>query len=154
MLTVVYIRGKRNNCGEEKGEMARIDQVAGLGHREATRLRKAGVRTSKALTEYAATRRGRTELAKKTGLSPKDLQLWVHHADLLRVRGVGAEYGLLLVEAGVDTLRDLRRRNPTALLAKIIGMNGSQKVVERLPTESMVEAWIAAAGAMDPSINT
>jgi len=134
--------------------MARIDQVAGIGHREATRLRKAGVRTSKTLAECAATRRGRTDLAKKTGLTPKDLQLWVHHADLLRVRGVGAEYAVLLVEAGVDTLRDLRRRNPTALLAKIIGMNGSQKVVERLPTEAMVENWIVAAGELDPSISS
>jgi predicted flap endonuclease-1-like 5' DNA nuclease len=133
--------------------MARIDQVAGIGHREATRLRKAGVRTSKSLAEFASTRRGRTELAKKTGLTPKDLQLWVHHADLLRVRGVGAEYAVLLVEAGVDTLRDLRRRNPTALLAKIIGMNGAQKVVDRLPTEAMVEGWIAEAGALEPSIN-
>jgi nucleotidyltransferase/DNA polymerase involved in DNA repair len=134
--------------------MARIDQVAGIGHREATKLRKAGVRTSKSLSECAATRRGRAELAKKTGLSPKDLQLWVHHADLLRVRGVGSEYAALLVEAGVDTLRDLRRRNPTALLAKIIGMNGSQKVVERLPTESMVENWIETAGDLEPAIKS
>lgn len=133
--------------------MARIDQVAGIGHKEATKLRKVGVRTSKSLTECASTRRGRTELAKKTGLTPKDLQLWVHHADLLRIRGVGAEYALLLVEAGVDTLRDLRRRNPTALLAKIIGLNGSQKVVERLPTEAMVEGWIETAGELDPSID-
>ncbi|MGD2102191.1 MAG: DUF4332 domain-containing protein [Acidimicrobiia bacterium] len=132
--------------------MARIDQVAGIGHRQATKLRKAGVRTSNALSGCASTRRGRTELSKKTGLSPKDLQLWVHHADLLRVKGVGAEYALLLVEAGVDTLRDLRRRNPTALLAKIIGLNGSERVVDRLPTESMVEGWIAAAGELEPSI--
>ena len=134
--------------------MARIDQVAGVDHRQATKLRKAGVRTSKSLAECAATRRGRTHLAKKTGLSPKDLQLWVHHADLLRVRGVGAEYGSMLVEAGVDTIRDLRRRNPTALLAKIIGMNGSQKIVDRLPTEGMVESWIRAAGELEPSIST
>ena len=133
--------------------MARIDQVAGVDHRQATKLRKAGVRTSKALAECASTRRGRTRLSKETGISPKDLQLWVHHADLLRVKGVGAEYAFLLVEAGVDTLRDLRRRNPTALLAKIIGMNGSQRVVERLPTESMVEGWITSAGSLDPAIS-
>jgi nucleotidyltransferase/DNA polymerase involved in DNA repair len=133
--------------------MARIDQVAGIGQREATKLRKVGVRTSKSLTACASTRRGRTELAKKTGLTPRDLQLWVHHADLLRVRGVGAEYAVLLVEAGVDTLRDLRRRNPTALLAKIIGLNGSQRVVDRLPTEAMVEGWIVAASDLDPAIS-
>jgi len=132
--------------------MARIDQVPGIDHKQATKLRKAGVRTSKALLERAATRRGRTELARATGLSPKDLQLWVHHADLLRVRGVGAEYAELLVAAGVDTLRDLRRRNPTALLAKLIGLNGSRRLVSRLPTEAMVEGWIASAGELEPSI--
>ncbi|MFQ5523047.1 MAG: DUF4332 domain-containing protein [Acidimicrobiia bacterium] len=131
--------------------MARIDQVPGIDHKQATKLRKAGVRTSKALLERAATRRGRTELSRATGISPKDLQLWVHHADLLRVRGVGAEYAELLVAAGVDTLRDLRRRNPTALLAKLIGLNGAHRLVSRLPTEAMVESWIAAAGELEPS---
>jgi hypothetical protein len=67
---------------------------------------------------------------------------------------VGAEYAELLVASGVDTLRDLRRRNPTALLAKIIGLNGSMRVVDRLPTESMVEGWIEAAGDLEPSIST
>ena len=132
--------------------MARIDEVAGIEHRAATKLRKAGVRTSKALIESAATRRGRTELSKATGIGPKDLQVWVHHADLLRVRGIGAEYAALLVSAGVGTLRDLRRRNPTALLAKIIGLNGSQKVVDRLPTEAMLESWIHSASQLEPSI--
>lgn len=133
--------------------MARIDQVAGIDQKRATKLRKAGVRTSKSLIEVASTRRGRTELAKATGIGPKDLQVWVHHADLLRVPGVGSEYAQLLVAAGVDTLRDLRRRNPTALVAKIIGLNGANRVVNRLPTESMVESWIAAATDLEPSIN-
>lgn len=134
--------------------MARIDQVAGIRQRQATKLRKAGVRTGQGLIEAASTRRSRTELAKATGLTPKDLQLWVHHADLLRVRGVGAEYADLLAASGVDTLRDLRRRNPTALLAKVIGLNGSERVVSRLPTESMVENWIVAASDLEPSIST
>ncbi len=133
--------------------MARIDQVAGVDQKRATKLRKAGVRTSKSLIERASTRRGRSELAKATGLAPSDLQMWVHHADLLRIPGVGTEYAQLLVAAGVETLRDLRRRNPTALVAKIIGLNGSSKVVNRLPTESMVEGWIAVAAELEPSIN-
>ena len=131
--------------------MARIDQVAGIAHRDATKLRKAGVRTSKALIEVAADRKGRADLASATGIDPRHLQLWVNHADRLRVKGVGAEYAELLTAAGVDTLRDLRRRNPTALLAKIIGLNGSSRVVQRLPTESMVEVWIEAAKDLDPS---
>jgi predicted RecB family nuclease len=131
--------------------MARIDQVAGIAHKDATKLRKAGVRTSKGLIEVAADRKGRADLAAATGIDSRNLQLWVNHADLLRVKGVGAEYAELLTAAGVDTLRDLRRRNATALLAKIIGLNGSNRVVQRLPTESMVEVWIEAARELDPS---
>jgi len=132
--------------------MARIDQVAGIGHKDATKLRKAGVRTSKGLIDSAASRKDRTELANATGIDQRDIQQWVNHSDLLRVKGVGAEYAELLVAAGVDTLRDLRRRNPTALLAKIIGLNGDARVVQRLPTESMVEGWIDAARELDPSL--
>jgi predicted RecB family nuclease len=132
--------------------MTRIDQVAGISHKDATKLRKAGVRTSTGLIEYASDRKGRADLADATGLDARDIQLWVNHSDLLRVRGVGAEYAELLTAAGVDTLRDLRRRNPTALLAKIIGLNGSSRVVRRLPTEAMVEVWIEGARDMDPSL--
>jgi nucleotidyltransferase/DNA polymerase involved in DNA repair len=133
--------------------MARIDEVAGLGVRQATRLRKAGVKTSKGLIEEASTRAGRRALSSKTGIPPRDLKSWVHHADLLRVRGIGGEYAVLLVAAGVETIRDLRRRNPTALVAKIISMNGSEKVVRRLPTEAMVTGWIESAASVEPSID-
>lgn len=133
--------------------MARIDEVVGIDHRSATRLRKAGVRTSKTLLEVASTSRGRTDLSRATGINTRDLQLWVNHADLLRIRGVGAEYAGLLVAAGVDTVRDLRRRNATALVAKIIGLNGNNRVVERLPTEAMVEGWIASAAELETLSN-
>ena len=132
--------------------MARIDQVTGIGHKEATKLRKAGIKTSKSLIELASTGRGRSELTAATGIDQRHLQTWVNHADLLRVKGVGAEYAELLVAAGVDTLRDFRRRNPTALLAKIIGLNDKERVVARLPTEAMVEGWIEAAKSVKPSI--
>ena len=132
--------------------MARIDQVAGIGLKEATKLRKAGIKTSKGLIEAAGNRKDRGDLATALGIDGKDLQLWVNHSDLLRVRGVGAEYAELLVAAGVDTLRDLRRRNPTALLAKIIGLNGEARVVRRLPTEAMVEGWIEASKEIKPAI--
>ncbi|HEY5890849.1 MAG TPA: DUF4332 domain-containing protein [Acidimicrobiia bacterium] len=132
--------------------MARIDEVAGVSVRDATKLRKAGIKTSGGLIESASTRRARTELSSRTGIAPRDLQAWVHHADLLRVKGIGGEYAELLVAAGVETVRDLRRRNATALLAKVISMNGSNKVVRRLPTESMLSGWIEAAKSVEPSI--
>ncbi|MGH8913811.1 MAG: DUF4332 domain-containing protein, partial [Acidimicrobiia bacterium] len=77
--------------------MARIDHVAGINHKDATKLRKAGVRTSKGLIDAAGNRKGRSELAAATGIDQRDLQQWTNHSDLLRVKGVGAEYAELLV---------------------------------------------------------
>jgi predicted RecB family nuclease len=132
--------------------MARIDEVVGVSVRDATKLRKAGIKTSRGLIDSASTRRARSDLSARTGIAPRDLQTWVHHADLLRVRGIGGEYAELLVAAGVETIRDLRRRNSTALLAKIISMNGYDKVVKRLPTESILNGWIDSAKGVEPSI--
>ena len=57
--------------------MTRIDQVAGISQKDATKLRKAGVRTSDGLIESAAGRKGRADLAAATGLGPRGIQLAV-----------------------------------------------------------------------------
>lgn len=129
--------------------MARIDEIRSLSHKDATRLRKAGVRTTAGLLKRASTRPGRSELAAETEISTGDLLRWVNVADLMRVRGIGGEYAELLAACGVNTLKELRRRNPVALTAKILSMNGRKDLVRRLPTESMVEAWVDRASSLD-----
>lgn len=129
--------------------MARIDEIRSLSHKDATRLRKAGVRTTTALLRRASTRAGRSELAGETDISTADLLRWVNVADLMRVRGIGGEYAELLASCGIQTLKELRRRNPVALTAKILSMNGRKDLVRRLPTESMVEAWIDRATVLE-----
>ncbi|MDR9451968.1 MAG: DUF4332 domain-containing protein [Acidimicrobiia bacterium] len=132
--------------------MATIDAIAGLDPKSATRFRKSRVRTTEALLKRAATRRGRKELAAATGLDEKQILVWVNRADLMRVKGIGSEYSELLEAAGVDTIRELRRRNHVSLAKKMIQLNESQRLVQRLPTEGMVERWVAHAGHLDPII--
>lgn len=129
--------------------MARIDEIRALDHKQATKLRKAGVRTTDALLKRGQSRSARSELSQQTGIPTADLLRWVNVADLMRIRGVGGEYAELLGMCGVSTLRELRRRNAVALTAKISAMNGRREVVQRLPTEGMVESWIARAGELD-----
>jgi predicted flap endonuclease-1-like 5' DNA nuclease len=132
--------------------MATIDAIAGLDPKSATRFRKSRVRTTEALLKRAATRRGRKELAASTGLDEKQILVWVNRADLMRVKGIGSEYSELLEAAGVDTIKELRRRNHVSLAKKMIQLNESQRLVQRLPTEGMVERWVAHAGQLDPII--
>jgi hypothetical protein len=128
--------------------MGRIDEIRSLSHKEATRLRKAGVRTTEALLRRAATRSGRAELSRDTDLSSADLLRWANVADLMRIKGIGGEYAELLALCGVNTIKELRRRNGVALTAKILSVNGRKDLVRRLPTEAMVEAWIERAGRL------
>ena len=132
--------------------MASIDTIEGLDHKQATKLRKARIRTVEALLKKGATRTGRREIAAATGLSEKLILTWVNRADLMRVRGVGEEYSDLLEAAGVDTVKELRRRNPTNLLASMVELNSTKMLVRRLPTEAMVERWVEHASQLDPVV--
>ena len=123
-----------------------------MGHRNETKLRKAGVRTTDSLLKVAATRTGRRRLAKETGLSESDILSWVNRADLLRITGVGSEYADLLEVAGVDTIRELRRRNPERLLEAMTELNLRKRLVRRLPTEGMVSGWVNEAKALEPLV--
>lgn len=132
--------------------MARIDEIRTLAHREATRLRKVGIRTTDALLRRAATRSGRSQVSAETDIPTAHLLRWVNFADLMRVKGVGGEYAELLSICGVTTVPELRRRNGVALTAKMHSVNHRKELVKRLPTEAMVEAWIERATTLEPVV--
>jgi predicted RecB family nuclease len=131
--------------------MASITAV-GLPTRDATKLRKNGVRTTDALLRTAATKSGRKSLAGKANLAERDVLDWVNRADLMRVKGIGPEYVDLLEVAGVDTVKELRNRNPQNLLEAMAELNARKRLVRRLPTEGMVESWVSGAKDLDPVV--
>jgi predicted flap endonuclease-1-like 5' DNA nuclease len=132
--------------------MATIDAIEGIGHKYATRLRKARIRTTEALLKRGATRSLRKQLAAETGFTTHQILEWVNRADLFRVKGIGEEYSDLLESAGVDTVKELRTRNAANLTAKMIEVNKKKRLVRRLPTETMVAGWIAGAKELDPIV--
>lgn len=133
--------------------MASIDAIEGIGVRNATRLRKAGIRTTEALLKKGGAKKGRKELAATTGIGEKTILEWVNRADLMRVKGVGEEYSDLLECAGVDTVKELRNRNPKNLLKAMVDANTKKRLVRRLPTEAMVERWVAHAKTLDAVVS-
>jgi predicted flap endonuclease-1-like 5' DNA nuclease len=132
--------------------MGSIDTIEGIGIKNATRLRKNRIRTTEALLKKGATRAGRRAIAKATGLTAKQILEWVNRADLMRIKGVGEEYSDLLEAAGVDTVKELRNRNPENLLARMTEINRSKRLVRRLPTAVMVEGWVEHAKQLDPIV--
>lgn len=124
----------------------KIDEIEGIGPAYQEKLGAAGVSTTEALLEMAGKRAGREALAESTGISVKMLLEWVNHADLMRLKGVGSEYSDLLEAAGVDSPAELAQRNAANLAQTFQELDAARpNMVRRVPSQQVVEGWIAEA---------
>ena len=73
-------------------------------------------------------------------------------ADMMRIKGIGEEYSELLEAAGVDTVRELKYRNPKKLAEAIAAANTRRRLVRLLPSEKAVTKWIAEARSLPMKI--
>jgi uncharacterized protein DUF4332 len=108
-------------------------------------LKSAGVRTTEKLLEGASSPKGRKVLAAKTGISEKRLLHFANIADKLRIKGMGNGYAGLLCAAGVDTVKELKYRNPERLAKSMADINKKRKLVRFLPSEKLVTRWVEHA---------
>ncbi len=132
--------------------MADIREIEGIGDAYAGKLEEAGVKTVEALLEKGGSKAGRTELAEATGLSMHQILEWVNRADLMRIKGVGSEYGDLLEAAGVDSPAELAQRNAENLAAKFVEINDAKKLVRSVPSATVVQGWIDHSKTLDKAV--
>jgi len=127
-----------------------IGDLEVIDPKRAANLRRAGIRTTDSFLRRAASRKERGDLSHETGIDGTDLLAWALRCDLMRIDGIGPEYSELLAAVGTHSLRDLKRRTSRTLTARMADYNLNKKrLVERLPSENMVEAWIDSAKALD-----
>ena len=129
-----------------------IEAVEGIGKRYGKKLRAAGCSSPAALLRDGATRKGRRAICAQTGISDKIVLRCVNMADLFRVKGVSTQYAELLEVAGVDTVKELRRRNAANLAAAMHAANNRKKRVRRVPGERRVKSWVAQAKKLKPVV--
>ncbi len=132
--------------------MANVKDIEGIGPVLGAKLEKAGVVTVEALLENGTTRSGRANLAKETGIPETKILDFVNMADLMRVKGVGAEFAELLQAAGVDTIKELRTRNAENLHKKLVEVHAKKHLTRRVPSLDMVKDFISQAGSTEPYI--
>jgi hypothetical protein len=120
---------------------------------ELTALKNAGIKTAAALLEAAKTPKDRKVLSKKTGVDQKRLLELANRADRMRVKGLGKEYAALLCAVGVDTVRELKYRNPGKLAEALATANKKRKLVRLVPTGKAVGRWIEEAKKLQPKIS-
>jgi hypothetical protein len=92
-------------------------------------------------------------LAMKTGFDEKRLLCWANVADRMRIKGIRKEYAELLQAAGVDTVKDLKYRNPANLANAMAEANKKRKMVRLLPSEKVVGNWIENAKKLQLKIS-
>ena len=127
--------------------MASLTKVGSIGKKSQKQLLKAEISTTEALLKNGATRKGRNQIAKGSGISVKLILEWVNRADLFRIKGVGTQYANLLEASGVDTVIELGKRVPENLHAKMAEVNSKRKkkLIRQLPNINQVKKWTKQA---------
>ncbi len=119
--------------------------VDGISPGVAKKLLDARVKTTRKLLQAASTPHGRKLLAKQTGLDAATILRCANMADRMRIKGVGREGAELLEVAGVDTVRELRYRNPANLASRMKSAMKTAKLTRPLPSEKVLSRWIEDA---------
>jgi len=129
-----------------------ITDIEGIGPSVAEKLKATRIRTTSRLLEAAKNPKGRKSLSDKTGVESSRILKWANIADMMRIKGVGEEYSELLEAAGVDTVRELKHRNPVNLAKAMAAANVRRKLVRLLPSEKAIAKWIAQAKSLPMKI--
>jgi len=133
--------------------MGKISDIEGIGPVYAEKLHAAGINTVEKMLEIGCAPSGRKKIAEATGLNASKVLTWVNMADLFRVKGIGSEYAELLEKSGVDTVKELRNRNPENLYFKMKFVNSSgHALVRSLPGLKNVESWVSQAKKLNPVV--
>ncbi len=132
---------------------APVRKIEGIGPVYAAKLAAAGIHTTADLLAAAQTPKDRAALSETTGIPVRLVLEWANKADLMRVAGVGEEFSELLEAAGVDTIKELRRRKAQNLHAALLKANEEQSLSRRAPSLSEVQGWIEAAKSLEPLLS-
>ncbi len=130
-----------------------LKKLDGLDAEVIESLKSAGIRTSDKLLDIASSPKGRKALSEKTGIDQQRLLRFANLADKMRVKGLGKEYAELLRHAGVDTVRELKYRNPAKLAEALRKQNDKLKMVRLVPTEKAVGRWVESAKKLPQKIS-
>ena len=118
------------------------------------KLHKAKVNTTEELLAKAAKAKDRKALAKASGLPAAELLDLARRADLLRIKGVGAEMVLLFEAAGVKSTADLVKQDAALFRTAVTNANKTAKITEKPPTEPQLSDWIGQAKQLPQVLET
>lgn len=125
-----------------------IGELRGITDAVVNALRGHGLSDSDALLDAAKTPQGRKSLALAAGVETSVILELANRADLARIKGIGRVYSDLMEEAGVDTVKELAKRVPANLHAKLIEINTTRQFTQRPPSVEQVSDFVEQAKSL------
>lgn len=129
-----------------------ITMIEGIGPVNKEKLSAAGVKTVESLLEKGASKSGRAAIAVASGIGESQILVWVNMADLFRINGVASQFAELLKAAGVDTVKELRTRNPENLHAALVKTQEEKGLTKVVPAASRVVDFVEQAKNLEPLV--
>lgn len=126
----------------------KIEQIEGIGAIFAERLAAVGVHTSDDLLARCETMEGRAHLAGTTDVPASMLMTWANQADLMRVNGIGTEFGHLLESSGIQSVTELSERKPENVVQLLDIVNEEKRLTRVVPPLKTVKRWVDRARQM------
>lgn len=123
-----------------------IIDMQGIGPVYGAKLKEAGLSNTSKFLDATRDRKGRQDVAEKTGIPYKLVLRWAQKAELMRINGIGVKQADLLEACGVESVKDLARRDAGNLTERIWAANHvGPRFIKTNPSEATVAKWIKAA---------
>ncbi len=72
----------------------------------------------------------------------------------MKIRDLGRDYSDLLEAVGVESVSELKRRNPESLHESMSAINNKQEIVDRMPSLKRVTKWIEESKDIDIKVSS
>ena len=122
-----------------------ISKLRGVPFQVRVALKVRRITTCSQLLTAAALVEDREALARATRIAPEILTDLVRRADMARVNGVGAVFGLMLEELGIHDVQTLASQDAETLHEQLRGYNRRERLARRSPTPEEVSDWVGQA---------
>ena len=123
------------------GELTRIEQV------HLDRLERQGVFTTGLLLEVSETPTRRQTLADQVGADTNDVLTWRDEALMLNLASFGPDDHQLLMQAGIDGLRDILGLDLDAFHARVV--RGATELKLEVPPDLTIAGWWEQARTLE-----
>jgi len=137
------------SAGEDLHSMTvNLVEVRSIDRAAAEMLSSIGISTTREILEACATREGRDDVHRRTGIGVGLLLRWAGLAELTRIQGLSSGLAEMLCTAGIGSIDALRDRNARRLADMLLAIKNERNLPGLVPSAAVIEGWIAQAKRM------